>query len=67
MAAILSALETVSYRHGGYAVPSSHIHDHDEDVCINIHDEVMMATFLAVQDSSIGDLVTHSLINSLTF
>ena len=23
--------------------------------------------FLAVQDSSIGDLVTHSLINSLTF
>ena len=42
MAAILSALETVSYRHGGYAVPSSHIHDHDEDVCINIHDEVMM-------------------------
>ena len=45
MAAILSALETVSYRHGGYAVPSSHIHDHDEDVCINIHDEVMMVTF----------------------
>ena len=42
MAAILSALETVSYRHGGYAVPSSHILDHDEDVGIGTQVEVMV-------------------------
>ena len=28
---------------------------------------IKYSSFLAVQDSSIGDLVTHSLINSLTF